>query len=925
MPSESGSRPRFLRRLDRLGASLALASVLAVVGSFAAMLAIATAAIALIDSVLVTVPPAWGGAAGLLLAAAAGCWVWHQYPMPSTVARRLLTCRRLEQGMPALGERLSRSVGLLPADPRASSSRHLETVHESLRQAALADAEAALAAVPCNSWLWRQTETQLAVVSLLLASVGWAGLCWSWAQGPDAWRASLASQYWEPTAPDVIVADAAGSSPRPMPLSTSEAMRQVYEQTLAANDAWQKLLSEEHDSSSVEHAAAVNQLRRVAAEAVAWAAETDEDAVVLRHFANGLARVVEHAANDQPPAVLVDELAAMLEAANAAAGIAEAAEATRVAGRALQARAASSAGRVADELPLAGREWRRATGRDLQTMAVGVSADIQQLQHASLLTEESLPVSVGQTVADMLTYNRLFTAARELSRWQRGLAATAGRLGMPPLERTPPHDVAAVARRRLIAFDVTRADGLAAGDVGQVDSVATEQTPRDATGEKTSVVAIVSDAVSPSEGGDAVAVSTPTVSGGEPGGGSGSAAATSSDIQGRPRTPPTNVWIPAPADPPQTTPVPASPPEPAVSPEYFRKLLGGFFGQATSSLRRHQRGLTTALAALSLTVAVGESEASADPPDSATASAAVERGLAWLVAAQQPDGSWGSERFRGSVAVTAHGVLALASTGSTGLAGPHADAVERGIAFLLAHASSDGLIAANESSAHGPMYGHAYAVQALAELAGESGQAELIATLRRGCRLIEQTQNEAGGWRYQPRRADADISVTAAMVVALEAASAAGVAVSETTVERAVAYLLMLQNPDGGFRYHTSEGVSAPPRTAAALVALALTAPEEAEPLAAGRAWLREHPSLPDPSDGYAAYGTLASSIAAWQAGPEVWASWYAATAGSLLDLQRGDGAWPDPSCAEYGTAAAILSLTTANGLLPGWKRGETP
>lgn len=921
MPSELGSRSLFLRRLDLLGAWLAVASVLAVVGSFAAVLAIATVVIAVIDSVLVTMPPAWGGAAGLLLAAAAACWMWHQHPMPSRVGRRLLTCRRLEQGMPALGERLSRSVGLLPADPRASSSRHLETVHESLRQAAVADAEAALAAVPCTRWLWRQRETQVAVVSLLLASGAWAGLCWSWAQGPEAWRASLAAQYWEPTTPNVIAPDTVGSSPRPIPLSTREATRQVYEQTLAAYDAWQGLSSEEHASSSVEHAAAVNQLRRVAAEAVAWAAAADEDAVVLRHFANGLTQTVEDATRDQPPAVLVEELAAMLAAANAAAGIAEAAEATRVAGRAVRARAAPSAGRLIEELPSAGREWRRATGRDLQAMAVGVSADMQQLQHASLLTAESLPASFGQTVADMLTHNRLFTAARELSRWQHDLAATAGRLGMPPLERTPPYAVAAVARRRLIAFTTDHA----AGDGEQVASAATEQTPRDATSKTASVVAIVSDAVLPSAGGDAVAVSTPTVSSGEPGGGPGAAAAASSDIQGRLRTPPTNVWIPTLADPLLTTPVPASPPEPAVSPEYFRRLLGGFFGQATSRLRCDQLGLAGALAALSLTAAVGEGDTSADPPDSATASAAVERGLAWLVAAQQPDGSWGSERFRGSVAVTAHGVLALASTGSTGLAGPHADAVERGIAFLLAHASSDGLIAANEASAHGPMYGHAYAVQALAELAGESGQAELIATLRRGCRLIEQTQNEAGGWRYQPRRADADISVTAAMVVALEAASAAGVAVSEATVERAVAYLIMLQNPDGGFRYHTSEGVSAPPRTAAALVALALTAPEQAETLAAGRAWLREHPCMPDPSDGYATYGVLASSIAAWQAGPEAWASWYAATAGSLLDLQRGDGAWPDPSCAEYGTAAAILSLTTANGLLPGWKRGETP
>ena len=95
--------------------------------------------------------------------------------------------------------------------------------------------------------------------------------------------------------------------------------------------------------------------------------------------------------------------------------------------------------------------------------------------------------------------------------------------------------------------------------------------------------------------------------------------------------------------------------------------------------------------------------------------------------------------------------------------------------------------------------------------------------------------------------------------------------------------------------------------------------------LAAGRGWLLRHPISPDPADGYAAYGILASSAATWQAGPDAWARWYAATAADLLATQRSDGAWPDPSCPEYGTAAAILSLTTANGLLPGWKRGTSP
>ena len=47
------------------------------------------------------------------------------------------------------------------------------------------------------------------------------------------------------------------------------------------------------------------------------------------------------------------------------------------------------------------------------------------------------------------------------------------------------------------------------------------------------------------------------------------------------------------------------------------------------------------------------------------------------------------------------------------------------------------------------------------------------------------------------------------------------------------------------------------------------------------------------------------------------WEAWHARTARLLLEAQRPDGAWPDPSCAEYGTAAAIAVLCVPRGTTP--------
>ena len=91
-----------------------------------------------------------------------------------------------------------------------------------------------------------------------------------------------------------------------------------------------------------------------------------------------------------------------------------------------------------------------------------------------------------------------------------------------------------------------------------------------------------------------------------------------------------------------------------------------------------------------------------------------------------------------------------------------------------------------------------------------------------------RTQNDEGGWRYQPRPQDADLSVTVCQVMALRAARNAGFAVPKATIDRALDYVKACQNPDGGFRYMRSgaapsvagtEGGSQFARSAAGVVA----------------------------------------------------------------------------------------------------------
>ncbi len=303
---------------------------------------------------------------------------------------------------------------------------------------------------------------------------------------------------------------------------------------------------------------------------------------------------------------------------------------------------------------------------------------------------------------------------------------------------------------------------------------------------------------------------------------------------------------------------------------------------------------------------------------------AVTRGLSALAAMQEDDGAFSGGRYGKSVAVTALACLAFMADGHIPGRGEYGHVVQRGLESVLASANETGLLATE--SANGPMYGHGFATLFLGEIYGMTpGGADTDLASRthealvKAVRLIERSQNEEGGWRYNPVPHDADISVTICQIMALRSARNAGIEVNKDTIDRAVEYVRRCQNPDGGFRYQTTPGQSNWSRTAAGISSLFYAGIYEDEAIEHGLAYL--HASA-TPNDSrplpYYFYGHYYAVQAMYLAGGEHWAEWWPSVRSELLGQQRTDGTWADPTVGDtYGTAMALIVLQMPKRYLP--------
>ncbi len=309
---------------------------------------------------------------------------------------------------------------------------------------------------------------------------------------------------------------------------------------------------------------------------------------------------------------------------------------------------------------------------------------------------------------------------------------------------------------------------------------------------------------------------------------------------------------------------------------------------------------------------------------------AIDRGLAFLASRQDPrDGSFGATASgRRRVAVTALAGMAFLSSGSTPGRGPYGANVQKAVDFLMSRCRPNGFIFDEGNTDHGPMYDHGFATLFLAEVYGMSRAPKLRDNLERAVRLIVNSQNKEGGWRYEPDSKDADLSVTICEVMALRAARNAGIFVPKGTIDRCTEYVKKCQTADGGFRYQLTTNWNVTfGLTAAGVVALYSAGIYQGKPIESGLQFLdRFRPGvvIRQPANHFF-YSHYYAVQAMWHAGGARWQQWYSEIRDELLHFpfHSSSGCWRDPSSYgdEYATAMALLILEMPNNYVPIFQR----
>jgi hypothetical protein len=232
--------------------------------------------------------------------------------------------------------------------------------------------------------------------------------------------------------------------------------------------------------------------------------------------------------------------------------------------------------------------------------------------------------------------------------------------------------------------------------------------------------------------------------------------------------------------------------------------------------------VTRTAALLLVLFAAGACAAPAQTRARETPRDAAREGVAYLLRAQNSNGSWGSPRATTGFDVLAsppgsHDAFRLGTTalcvmalGEASKTDPTAAAARlRGLEFLLERGGE--LRRANGMELYN-VWGHGFAAQALAEAYPEHREAPLGARIRaawdREIAALERYETAWGGWNYydfaartQTPSMEPTSFTTSTVLAAFEEGKRAGLPAPERLVERALRIVEKCRKPDGSYLY----------------------------------------------------------------------------------------------------------------------------
>ena len=265
-------------------------------------------------------------------------------------------------------------------------------------------------------------------------------------------------------------------------------------------------------------------------------------------------------------------------------------------------------------------------------------------------------------------------------------------------------------------------------------------------------------------------------------------------------------------------------------------------------------------------------------------------------------------------------------SGSSPLDGEYSSQIKQCTEYVLKNVRDTGYIAQRTEQRSSNMYGHGCAMLFLSQVYGMGLNKRVKEELDKAIKMTCEIQNHEGGWRYQPVKRDADLSITVCQIMALRAAHSAGFEVPNEVREKTMKYVEDCQNKSGSFNYTRRGGRQTVALAAAGIVSYYSAGVYDGERVEKGLKWIFDRrPGKVDartvsPMNYY--YAHYYAVQAMWHAqllSPHYWNEWFPAIRDELIDQKMGrDGVWQDARVGpEFATAMSCIILQIPFNYLP--------